>query len=231
MNKTSIPAEKRRVEGARERLLDAALDVFSEHGLSGATTRMLADRAGVNQSAIPYHFGGKEGLYLAVAEHIASRIRDRLGPACRQINDALDADCDRQLEADTLRGLIHTVLRPLAEMLIASDETARWVPFIMREQAHPTEAFDVLHEQGMRLPMGVCARLMGRILGQSPNDPDTILTVFTCLGQIHVFRASRTAVLRGLGWEDFSQPRLQQILRMMESNINAILDARTARQS
>src|SRR5579862_9588675 len=50
----------------RLRLLEAAIDVFGRHGFDGASTRMLAKAAGVNLQAIPYHFGGKEGLYLAV---------------------------------------------------------------------------------------------------------------------------------------------------------------------
>jgi AcrR family transcriptional regulator len=53
-------------ERSRRRLLDAALDEFSEKGFAGARVRDIADRAGVNKQLVNYHFGGKEGLYLAV---------------------------------------------------------------------------------------------------------------------------------------------------------------------
>ena len=57
---------KRDAERTRERILDAALVEFGEHGFAGARTGAIADRAGVNQQLIAYYFDGKEGLYRAV---------------------------------------------------------------------------------------------------------------------------------------------------------------------
>ncbi len=65
---------------ARARLLEAALEVFGTCNLEGATTRQLAERAGVNQAAIPYYFGGKEGLYRAAVESIVGHMRERMQP-------------------------------------------------------------------------------------------------------------------------------------------------------
>jgi len=49
-----------------ERLLEAALDVFSARGFAGGRVQEIADRAGVNAQLISYYFGGKEGLYRAL---------------------------------------------------------------------------------------------------------------------------------------------------------------------
>ena len=62
------PARKRRGasaagEGTRERILAAALEIFSQAGFDGATTRELAARAGVNLGLIKYYFGTKEQLW------------------------------------------------------------------------------------------------------------------------------------------------------------------------
>ena len=57
----------RSAEGTRARILDAALDLFGERGLTGTTVRDIAARAKVNVAAISYHFGGKDELYRAVA--------------------------------------------------------------------------------------------------------------------------------------------------------------------
>jgi len=51
------------------RLLDAALETFSELGFDGATTRDIAARAGVNLGLVQYHFGGKEKLWRAAVDH------------------------------------------------------------------------------------------------------------------------------------------------------------------
>jgi TetR/AcrR family transcriptional regulator len=57
---------KRDPERTKERILDAALIEFSEHGFAGARTGAIAARAGVNQQLISYYFDGKDGLYRAL---------------------------------------------------------------------------------------------------------------------------------------------------------------------
>ena len=59
---------KRDPERTRERILDAALVEFGEHGFAGARISAIAQRAGVNQQLISYYFDGKEGLYRALGE-------------------------------------------------------------------------------------------------------------------------------------------------------------------
>ena len=55
----------------RERLLSVAIERFGESGFEGASTRDIAQAADTAMSSITYHFGGKEGLYLACADFIA----------------------------------------------------------------------------------------------------------------------------------------------------------------
>ena len=50
----------------RRALISAAVVVFSDHGYDAASVRDITGRAKVNQGAITYHFGGKEGLYREV---------------------------------------------------------------------------------------------------------------------------------------------------------------------
>ena len=50
-------------DGTRDRILAAALDLFSERSFEGASTRLIAERAGVQQPLLTYHFGNKEELW------------------------------------------------------------------------------------------------------------------------------------------------------------------------
>ena len=52
-------------EERREEILDAALVVFAEHGLHGASTEEIAKRAGISQPYVFRLFGTKKDLYLA----------------------------------------------------------------------------------------------------------------------------------------------------------------------
>lgn len=48
------------------RILDAAEELFMQHGFGGASMRMLTAKAGVNLAAVNYHFGSKDALIEAV---------------------------------------------------------------------------------------------------------------------------------------------------------------------
>ena len=63
------PAQQRGIE-TREKLVAAALEAFADHGFAGATTRAIAERAGVALAALPYHFETKEALWRAAADRI-----------------------------------------------------------------------------------------------------------------------------------------------------------------
>jgi AcrR family transcriptional regulator len=71
-------ASRRRAEeesSTRERLLDVALMAFAELGFDGASTRIIAARAGVNQGLIPYYFGTKEALWREAVDRAFAALR------------------------------------------------------------------------------------------------------------------------------------------------------------
>ena len=60
----------------RERLVEAALHVFADHGFAGASTREIARRAGVALAALPYHVVSKEVLWKEAAGRIFGRLTE-----------------------------------------------------------------------------------------------------------------------------------------------------------
>ena len=68
----------------RRRILDAAEELFMQHGFEGTSMRLLTTRAGVNLAAVNYHFGSKDALIEAVFQR-------RLDP----MNAARLAELDR----------------------------------------------------------------------------------------------------------------------------------------
>ncbi len=55
--------------GTKHALLEVTAKLFSEHGWRGATTRRIAEAAGVNEVTLFRHFGSKEVLLRAAIEH------------------------------------------------------------------------------------------------------------------------------------------------------------------
>jgi AcrR family transcriptional regulator len=83
-----------RHSAARSRVLDAALDLFAQHGVSGTSLQMIADAVGITKAAIYHQFRTKDNIVLAVTE----RELFRLAPAL----DAAEAHADELAARDEL---------------------------------------------------------------------------------------------------------------------------------
>jgi AcrR family transcriptional regulator len=94
---------------ARERLMDAAIRLFAEHGLEGTSTRDIAKATDLNISLISYYFGGKEGLYKTVIDEYAARLRVE--------SDKLLSSVDLEsLDRDTFCQTMHTLIHRMIPM-------------------------------------------------------------------------------------------------------------------
>jgi TetR/AcrR family transcriptional regulator len=65
-------------DATRERVLAAALDLFSELSFEGATTREIAARAGVTQPLLNYHFSSKDELWQAAVDGLFAELNEAL---------------------------------------------------------------------------------------------------------------------------------------------------------
>jgi AcrR family transcriptional regulator len=194
------PPPRGRSEQTRDALLQAALEVFGRDGFHAASTRAISEAAGVNQALIAYHYGGKEGLYLAVFEDITENLAANMGPllsALQQEVETLDAgkpeDRERCLQCldRLLAGAIDLFGRPEARL---------WVKLVMREQQDPTEAFDIFYRAVYGDMLSMFTRLVAELTRQSPEAEATRLLTLTLLGQVLVFMVGRATVGRFVGW-------------------------------
>ena len=105
----------------RERILEAALDVFTERGFEGASARQIATRAGVNHGLIAYYFGSKKKLWQATVDHAFGDMQDRLEAALQD-----DADADpRARAARVIHEHVHYVARRPAFVRLMYEEGKR----------------------------------------------------------------------------------------------------------
>ncbi len=62
--------------GARERILEACLEVLKEEGYAGLSIAKVAAQAGENKALIAYHFGSKQGLIAAAGRQLGEGISE-----------------------------------------------------------------------------------------------------------------------------------------------------------
>jgi AcrR family transcriptional regulator len=72
--------DRRRLKGeaSRERILDAAVQLFSERGYAGTGVQDIARAAGIEKAALYWHFGSKAGLLAAVLDRMDAEFVDRI---------------------------------------------------------------------------------------------------------------------------------------------------------
>jgi AcrR family transcriptional regulator len=214
----AVAAKAPRGPGADTRglLIEAALDVFNELGFEGASTRAIAKKAGVNLAAIVYHFGSKQALHVAVAEYVTERIAASIGPAL-----AVAAHADALSSPDAAREAILRVVDVFIDVILGKAEAARWARFILREQMHPTAAFDVLYKF-----IGGASAMIANVVAialDKPETTETRLHVFALLGEVLYFRVAQPVVLRRMGWKTIDEAERAAIKRVVLSHIHDIL--------
>jgi TetR/AcrR family transcriptional regulator len=92
---STVPDRTRRpsADPTRDRILAAALDLFSDRSFEGATLREIAERAGVTQPLLHYHYRSKDELWRAAVDSLFAELRDAMAERSHGLRgvDALTA--------------------------------------------------------------------------------------------------------------------------------------------
>lgn len=170
-------------DSTRAALIDAATDVFVDEGFKAARVQDIAQRAGVRLSAINYHFGSKEGLYLAVLQHHAA--------ASMAHSPLLHAD-----PSAPLRERFDFFVRSLVMRLVDPKSPSRIAWLGVRELTSPTAALDVMFVQ-FSLPQTAQAfELIREVLGPDAPVAAIFQATMSVMGQCLAYRVGQPIVER-----------------------------------
>jgi AcrR family transcriptional regulator len=185
----------RRGEATRQGLIEAGLALFGEYGFEATSTRMLAEHANANISAIPYYFRSKEGLYKAVIAYIAEQIQLKIGHSYTSVRAAL---AKPELNKDEAQTHLITMMEALTHLFVESDEAKSWALIILKEQINPTPAYDILYDNVIKHEHNVLSTLIARMIGCNPDDEIAIIKAHALIGQVLIFLSARETLLRRL---------------------------------
>lgn len=218
-----MPSSAASTPSIDHRLLEAAVDHFGRTGFDGSSTREIAADANTTMSAITYHYGGKEGLYLAAAQHIALQIGERMRSALVPVTGIGQPE-----SAEDAEGAVLSIIDHFVQMMVRP-ESESWARFIVREQIDPTAAFDSLYGGAMGVLLDHLSTLIARCSDQALERRQLRLMAITIVGQALVFRFARATVLRATGWHEIGPKESAAIRRTVRTHTRAILaDARAA---
>jgi AcrR family transcriptional regulator len=214
-----------RGDATRQKLLDTAVEVFGRLGYEGTSTRAVADAAQANLQAIRYYFGGKEGLYLAAAGHVADLIKAHNAEMAARVRAQFmqTKTSGVPLEPTEARSMLSDLLQTLATFYV-SHESENWARFVMREQMEPTEAFKRMYEGFMKPGTEVASRLVAVILGEAAESEYVRLRTLSLIGSVLMFRMGHATAMAHLGWKRIG-PREIAAIRNLAADLVATLAA------
>lgn len=167
---------------AQQRLLDAAGEVFAEHGFQDATVREICQRANTNIAAVNYYFRDKRGLYTAVLTY-AHECAMKKHPA------------DLSPAAAPPERRLHAFVSSLLARVLDEGRVAWHGKLMAREMMQPTPALDALVAERIRPMFEQLNVIVRELLGSRARENAVRLCAFSVVGQCLHYHHARPVIL------------------------------------
>jgi AcrR family transcriptional regulator len=183
-----------------DKIIKAASRIFAEEGFQGASVRKIVARADVNQAAISYHFGSKEGLYRAVLQTALQVLMK---------DDAAARDAQQISREEALRQFIRQQLRPMT----ARDESSDYLRIFGWETVRPSPVFRKFMAAEAAPFFATVTALVRRFLPGGASEREAMLGALWLFGQCNIFVRNR---------EQLANPPLQ--LKVDQNLVESLVD-------
>ncbi len=196
----------------RTRILDAAEELFMQHGFEGTSMRLLTAKAGVNLAAVNYHFGSKDAL-------IEALFRRRLDP----MNLERIAELERLESANNLspEAIIRAFLLPSLRLVEDAKGGGRnFIRLLGRTYSEPAKEIRALIGQMYAPAMERYKKALERALPQMPAD-ELVWRMHFMFGTLAYTLAATDTVQLIAG----CKPEDRYDARLLEERLTAFLTA------
>jgi AcrR family transcriptional regulator len=166
----------------KQRVLEAAGEVFAEQGYRAATVRGICERAGANVAAVNYYFGDKDRLYEAVVRLAQDSALEQYPP-----HAAPDAS-----EAEKL----HTFVRSLLLRVLDEGRPAWHGKLMAREMVEPTHVLDLIVKDTLRAQFDLLSGIVRAIIGRRASVEQVRLCASSIVGQCLFYRHAQPVIQR-----------------------------------
>ncbi|MDJ0751202.1 MAG: TetR/AcrR family transcriptional regulator [Woeseiaceae bacterium] len=161
------PARKQQQRSivTQHKLLDAAIEAFSENGFKGTSTRDIAERAGVHHPLITYHFKNKDKLWRAAADKVFRDFRRSLAASLEDHK----SEGPKQRFASLVRAYVHYAKSQPALHKV-----------MVQEASYPNPRLDWLIEEHLKPFFDATFALLVELqeIGVAPSgDPKLLFTM------------------------------------------------------
>jgi AcrR family transcriptional regulator len=176
----------------KERLLEAAGEVFAEKGFRDATVRDICARAGANIAAVNYHFRDKESLYAATFEHVQQFEQEHY-----PLSDFESAGTPEER--------LVAFIRVMCLRLFDLGRPSWHIKLMTREMIEPTSVMDTIVVKSIKPKFEILANIVGENLGLPARNDITEMCAASVIGQVVHYHHCREVTKRLCsGWQEGS---------------------------
>lgn len=184
-------------DDTRQRLIEAAGQVFADKGFQAATIRDICDRAKANIAAVNYYFGDKQKLYNETVQH---------AHCLRTADEAPNWPADSSAE-DKLRGFIGMMMASMWD-----HERPTWeLEIVMHEMAHPTEACVELVRSYIGPKFELLMQIVGEFVPAETPAVERHLLAFSIVAQCLLYRFHRPVGRLLIGESEYASFTVEQL--------------------
>lgn len=219
MERELFPVSPNKGEQARRKLLLAALQKIGAKGYDNASVREIADEAGQNVAAIAYYFGTKDKLYAAVLEGIGEYLRGVFGQVAADSRQML---AEGPVDGEMARGIIKRMMRTLLGEQLGGGDFEKIRLVMLREQAAPSENFDLLYQATLKPLHELFTRAMCIATGEDPASTEVVFRTHAMFGQVLAFTLARATLLRRLGTTRLEEADVAVIAQILDQHVDLI---------
>lgn len=189
-------------KSTKERIIEAAIELVNERGYHGATTKRIAERAGVNEVTLFRHFGNKKGLVKAAIDSFSIP---------ESLLHYLDSQFTWDLEHDLplLVRQYHEVIAQKEQAILISLREAGTFPELDQLIAHiPTMYKEKITEYFQQMITRNKLR---------ENDPEVLATSFIYMNFGYYFLKNRIDATKGpVDLDTFIEQNISLFIRSIE---------------
>jgi AcrR family transcriptional regulator len=173
----------------KQRLLEAAEELFAARGFDGVSVEQITRKAKANRAAVSFHFGGKERLYIEAVKYAHRNC----------ISGAPFPDWPAGTPAaERLRDFVRTmIVRMTADLSPASAQ------LMMREMIQPTAACEEIVREYIRPMAGVLIGILEEMLPPEVPQARRYMIGFSIVAQCLFYRQNRPVAALLMGEDEF----------------------------
>lgn len=158
-----VPGEK----DTKEKIFDAAVDLFSEKGYDGVSIRDIGRAVGITEGAVYKHYASKEAILESIFAYVESRIYPK----------APEASLDILVDSVPFREILESMPRSM----MAEPQLTKITRIMIIEMYHNEEIRDYVRRELFERPVDETETMFRKLMEKGkikPCDPRAMATLF-----------------------------------------------------